>query len=150
MSSDMIFFLREFAAGFDAQVGSEARDRFLRQVGASMAGRLTLPPCETVEALELEINAHLALLGWGRATLAVDTARKKLRIRHAGLPRIGSAGAPAGYWLASCLAGLYETWIGRQPDAQPGYGIIWQPDQETADDLLTLEFGAGDHGARRA
>jgi Cellulose synthase subunit D len=142
MHPDMSFFLREFASGFDGQVGQDARNRFLRVVGTNMATRLSLPPCDTIEALELEINALLGLIGWGSAILTLDRDRQVLQIRHLGLPRLGAAGAPAGYWLAGCLAGLYETWIGRQPGAQNDCVMTWRTDQDCVGGALLLEYGS--------
>ncbi|MBB2205540.1 cellulose biosynthesis protein BcsD [Gluconacetobacter takamatsuzukensis] len=138
----MSLFLREFASGFDEQVGQDARNRFLRTVGANMAARLALPRCDTVEELELEINALLSLIGWGQAGLTLDRDRQCLQVRHRGLPRIGALGAPAGYWLAACLAGMYETWIGRQPGAQNDCVMTWRPDQDCPDGTIVLDYGA--------
>ncbi|MBB2200509.1 cellulose biosynthesis protein BcsD [Gluconacetobacter tumulisoli] len=142
MSADLTLFMREFARAFDEQAGAEARDRFLRAVGARMADRLVLPPCTTIEAMEHEMNALLALVGWGRVSLALDRGRQVLQIRHAGLPTLGGLGAPAGYWLAACLAGVYETWIGRQPDGTGGCAVTWRPDQPCEGDVFVMEYGS--------
>ncbi|GAA4493130.1 hypothetical protein GCM10023158_09930 [Gluconacetobacter tumulicola] len=140
MFSDVLF-LRTFAGSFDEQVGEAARDRFLRVVGTRMAERLLLPPCATIEALELELNAALALIQWGTASLHMDRDSRRLLIRHVGLPKVGGLGAPAGTWLLACLAGLYETWIGRQPDATPGCVISWDAGQDCSDGTIVLEYG---------
>lgn len=57
----MSLFIQEFARSFDAQVGRDGGERFLKDVGRQMATRLSLPACATMDALECEMNAALAL-----------------------------------------------------------------------------------------
>ncbi|MBS0987272.1 cellulose biosynthesis protein BcsD [Acetobacter okinawensis] len=138
----MSLFLQELARSFDAQVGSGSRDRFLQDVGRQMAVRLGLPPCQTLEALEMEMNAALALLEWGRVTLRVDTLAKKLVLRHVGLPVVGSMGEPPGLWLASALAGLYSVWLEQQPDSLSDARISWSVENKAdVPNVVVLTYG---------
>ena len=138
----MSLFLQELARSFDAQVGSEGRDRFLQNVGRQMAGRLGLPSCQTLEMLELEMNAALGLLEWGRVTLAVDTMDKKLVLRHIGLPVVGSMGEPPGWWLAPVLAGLYSVWLEQQPDSLADARVSWSVEKKAeAANVVVLTYG---------
>lgn len=121
----MSLFIQELARSFDAQVGKSGRDRFLSDVGRQMAKRLVLPACETMEALELEMNAALALIEWGSVILDIDISDRKLVLKHTGLPTVASVGEPAGYWLASVLSGLYAQWLEQQPDSLPDARMSW-------------------------
>lgn len=138
----MSLFLQELARSFDAQVGSGGRDRFLQDVGRQMAVRLGLPPCQTLEMLELEMNAALRLLEWGHVTLVVDTLDKKLVLRHTGLPVVGSMGEPPGWWLAPTLAGLYSVWLEQQPDSLSDARMSWSVDKKAdAAHVVVLTYG---------
>lgn len=112
--------LRALADEIDGTLGADGRDELLRGVGARVARLAPLPPTATLEALAIEINDALEALGWGGAELRFDGAARELRIAHAGLPRIGSAGDPPGTWMVALLEGLYETWLAQQPGAEPG------------------------------
>jgi hypothetical protein len=82
-----------------------------------MARLTALPPVDSMEALEMEMNAVLAEIGWGSVRLTMNEAERCVELDHTGLPRIGSAGEPAGTWLAPVLEGLYQEWMGQQPGA---------------------------------
>lgn len=138
----MSLFIRELARSFDAQVGQGGRDRFLRDVGRQMGSRLTLPPCESLEMLELEMNASLNLIGWGSVNLDVSNVDRKLVIKHIGLPMIASMGEPSGCWLAAALAGLYSIWLEQQPDSLSDARMSWEV-EKGADNahVITLTYG---------
>lgn len=110
-------FLRALAEEVDGMAGAAGRDALLRAIGARMARLAPLPEVSTLEALEIEVNDALADLGWGEARLEMDDASHSLRIHHARLPRIGSLSGSQGPWLTALLEGLYETWLGQQPQA---------------------------------
>lgn len=110
-------FLRGLAVELDAQIGSDASVAVLRGVGQQMAGLLPLISVASLEALELEMNMVLAEIGWGRVQVQLHEGERCVMLVHTGLPQVGSAGSPAGTWLAPVLAGLYEGWMGRQPGA---------------------------------
>ncbi len=110
-------FLRGLALELDAQVGADVRVAILRAVGHQMAGLLTLPAVDSLEALELEMNDVLGEIGWGQVELSLLEAERCVSIRHTGVPRVGSAGEPPGNWLAPTLEGLYQGWMGQQPGA---------------------------------
>lgn len=138
----MSLFIQELARSFDAQVGQGGRDRFLRDVGRQMGSRLTLPPCESLEMLELEMNALFDLIGWGRASLDVSNTDRKLVIKHTGLPVIASMGEPSGCWLAAALAGLYSIWMEQQPDSLSDARINWEVEKGAGNaHVITLTYG---------
>jgi hypothetical protein len=110
-------FLRGLALEMEAQAGPAATAAVLRGVGQQMARLMALPPVGSMEALEMEMNAVLAEIGWGSVRLAMNEADRCVVLTHTGLPRIGSAGEPAGSWLAPVLEGLYQAWMGQQPGA---------------------------------
>lgn len=138
----MSLFIQELARSFDVQVGQGGRDRFLRDVGRQMGSRLTLPPCESLEMLELEMNALFDLIGWGRASLDVSNTDRKLVIKHTGLPVIASMGEPSGCWLAAALAGLYSIWMEQQPDSLSDARISWEVEKGAGNaHVITLTYG---------
>ena len=112
-------FLRGLADEIDSQGGEQARDELLRGIGRRMAILLPLPEVVSLEALEIEMNEALGLLGWGSVALTLEADEHNLMILHTGLPRIGGAGNPPGQWLSAVLEGLYETWIPQQPGGDP-------------------------------
>ena len=112
-------FIRALAEEVDSLAGPDERDDMLRGIGRRMSALMPLPPVETLEALELEMNDLLAAVGWGAVRLEVDEAEPALRILHTGLPRVGSLGSPPGQWLAPVLPGLFDGWFAQQPGAQP-------------------------------
>jgi hypothetical protein len=112
-------FLRALADEIDTQRGDGARDEMLRATGRRMARLMPLPDVASVEALAMEMNEALAMLGWGAASLTLDEDERRLTILHTGLPRLGGAGDPPGLWLSAVLEGLYETWIAQQPGSDP-------------------------------
>ena len=111
-------FLRALAEEVDSLAGSGERDDMLRGVGRRMSRLMPLPPVQTLEALEMEINDALEGLGWGEVHLALDEATRVLEIVHSGLPRIGSLGTPPGQWLSALLEGLYDGWFAQQPGSK--------------------------------
>jgi Cellulose synthase subunit D len=110
-------FLRGLAIELDAQAGSDVSIAILRGVGRQMASLLPLVSVASLEALELEMNMVLAEIGWGRVQVELHEAERCVRMTHTGLPHVGSAGQPAGTWLAPVLEGLYQAWMGQQPGA---------------------------------
>lgn len=86
---------------------------FLRQVGRRMAGALTLPASETLEALAAAMNGRLLAARWGWVELA--EVENGIRIRHGALPVAGTGASAQG--VAALLEGLYSAWL-----AQAGGG----------------------------
>jgi hypothetical protein len=115
------FFLRALAQEVDAYGGAEGRDAVLRGVGKRLAQMLPLPVAESLQAVELEINATLAAFGWGECVLELQEAERRILIRHTGLPLIGSSGEPAGFWLGAALEGLYSAWLINHPACGDGF-----------------------------
>ena len=110
-------FLRAMADEIDSLNNAPARDALLRQTGRRMAMAHPLPPTERLEVLEIDANAALDELGWGRVAFKAAEQDQSLLIVHAGLPAIGGAGEPPGTWLAAALEGLYEGWLAGLPGA---------------------------------
>lgn len=114
-------FLRALALELDDQAGPERAAAVLRSTGMRMATLLGLPPADSLESLEYEMNAVLGELGWGSVALSLSEAERCVLLTHAGLPPVGSAGTPPGTWLAPVLEGLYEGWMGQQPGADASF-----------------------------
>ncbi len=132
-------FLRALADEVDHLAGPGERDDMLRSVGRRMARMLPLPAVHTLHALETEMNDALENLGWGEVSLHLDEADRALFITHAGLPRIGSLGTPAGQWLSALLEGLYEAWLAQQPGSQPALSASRVATGDAS--AVTLRFG---------
>lgn len=142
MAVDFTLLLTELAREFDQQAGEGARDNFLRKVGHRIACRVTLPVCETLLDLELEMNVQLVMLGWGQTRLFLDETQACLRLTHKDLPLLGSTGTPSGRWLTACLAGLYEQWLMDQPNATENCRVTWvSQTSSTALESLQFEYG---------
>ncbi len=129
-------FLRALAEEVDSLAGSGERDDMLRGVGRRMARSKPLPPVQTLEALELEINDALEGLGWGEVHLALDEATRVLEIVHSGLPRIGSLGTPPGQWLSALLEGLYDGWFAQQPGSKAALSSKRASSQRSGDTVV--------------
>jgi hypothetical protein len=114
-------FLRGLAVELEARAGSDTTMAILRGVGQHMAEHLALVAVNSLEALELEMNIVLAEIGWGNVQLALQESDRCVVLIHKGLPHIGSAGEPAGTWLAPVLEGLYHGWMGQQPGADKSF-----------------------------
>jgi hypothetical protein len=108
-------FLRALVAEIDAVAGTAGRDALLRGVGLQLARMYPVPARESLEGLAMEMTETLDGLGWGAVRIAFSPQEHCLVLRHAGLPRVGGAGEPAGTWLAGALVGLYEGWMAQQP-----------------------------------
>ncbi len=112
-------FVRALAEEVDSLAGASERDDMLRGVGRRMARMVPLPAVRTLDALEIEANDALDMIGWGRVRFELQEVQVKLRVVHDGLPRVGSLGGPAGHWLSALLEGLYDGWLGQQPGSSP-------------------------------
>jgi hypothetical protein len=132
-------FLRALALEIDSQAGPAGRDALLRGVGRHLARLHVLPNVASLEALEMEMNGALAGLGWGKVRLALNEAERCVMIMHSGLPTVGSAGEPAGYWLAAALEGLYEGWMAQQPGGDPAFTARRRSDMTGSELLLRFE-----------
>jgi cellulose synthase subunit D len=131
-------FLRSLAVELDAQAGSDASRAILRRVGQQMAGLLPLISVASLEALEMEMNMVLADVGWGRVQVKLHEAERCMMMIHSGLPHVGSAGEPAGTWLAPVLEGLYQGWMGQQPGADSS---LRAQIGQLEDDSIMIRYG---------
>ncbi|AXY21381.1 MULTISPECIES: cellulose biosynthesis protein BcsD [Komagataeibacter] len=132
---DFSLFLQALSWEIDDQAGIEVRNELLREVGRGMAGRLAPPLCNTLDTLQIELNALLSMLGWGYVSLELLSEEKTLRIVHEDLPQVGSAGEPPGTWLAPVLEGLYGRWITSQPGAFGDYVVVRDLEAEDLDSV---------------
>ena len=112
------FFLRALAEEVDSLAGVGDRDDMLRGVGRRMSRLMPLPPVQSLQSLEMEINDVLNGVGWGSVELRLSEADRVLHITHDGFPRIGSLGTPSGQWLSALLEGLYDGWVAQQPGSK--------------------------------
>jgi len=117
---DWSLFLRAMADAIDALSTPAARDEWLRDVGIRIAGMRPLRHVPNLETLAMEVNDFLREQGWGSARFDLQEADRSLLITHSNLPRLGAAGEPPGTWLTALLEGLYTTWLGQLPGADPG------------------------------
>jgi hypothetical protein len=111
-------FLRGLAVELDAQAGADGSKAILRGVGQQMARLQPVISVASLEALEVEMNVVLAEIGWGQVQVKHMEADRCVLLVHIGLLVVGSAGEPAGTWLAPVLEGLYQGWMGQQPGAE--------------------------------
>ncbi|GAB6854268.1 cellulose biosynthesis protein BcsD [Asaia astilbis] len=132
---DYSLFLHALATELDLQAGPEERDALLFSVGHRLSTRLPLPSCETTEDFELECNALLTLVGWGRAQLRLSHETRSLYLDLTGTPHIGSLGTPSGQWFAAVYAGVFTGWF-----LQSGEPVKLQLDRDasTVDTLVFL------------
>ena len=119
MQTQWRMFVLALAEEVDSFATVSDRDDMLRGVGRRMARMVPLPAVSTLDALEIEANDALDLIGWGHVRFELEEAQIKLRVVHDGLPRLGSLGGPAGHWLSALLEGLYDGWLGQQPGSIP-------------------------------
>ncbi len=119
MQTQWRVFVRALAEEVDSLAGISERDDMLRGVGRRMARMVPLPAVRTLDALEIEANDALDMIGWGRVRFELQEVQVRLRVVHDGLPRVGSLGGPAGQWLSALLEGLYDGWLGQQPGGSP-------------------------------
>ena len=135
---DWRMFLRALAEEVDSLAGSGERDDMLRGVGRRMARLHPLPTVQTLDALEMEVNDALDGLGWGEAQLRLNETERTLEVVHAGLPRIGSLGSPAGQWLSAVLEGLYDGWFAQQPGSKAA--LSSRRVAQTAGDTVVMAY----------
>jgi hypothetical protein len=129
-------FLRSLALEMEAQSGPAACATVLRSAGQRMAQLMTLPPVDSISALEMEMNALLADMEWGQVCLTLDEAERCIVLSHTGLPQVGSAGDPPGSWLAAVLEGLYEVWLRQQPGSDDSFRARIR----SADDSVIIHY----------
>ena len=79
--------------------------------------------------LEARINDTLAVADWGYVQMSLDVNTKCVVLRHVAAPLVGTHADLTGSWVGSVLEGLYGTWLGNQPGAEPGIHVRrWGPD----------------------
>lgn len=135
ISPEFSLFIHSLATELDLQAGEEESNALLHSVGLRMAHRMPLPECSTTEGFELECNASLARIGWGRADLILDQDRNLFSIKMHDVPRVGALGQPAGFWFSSLYAGLFTGWF-----AQIGETVSIRParDEQAGNHLILV------------
>jgi len=134
-------FLRALADEVDSLAGASERDDMLRGIGRRMARMAPLPSVASLDALEVEMNDALDVLGWGSVRLRLHEGERTLFVTHSDLPRIGSLGNPSGQWLSALLEGLYEVWFAQQPGHQPS--LIARRVQGGSPDAVIMRYARG-------
>jgi Cellulose synthase subunit D len=134
-------FLRALADEVDTLAGASERDDMLRGIGRRMGRMVPLPGVTSLEALEVEMNDALEVLGWGSVRLRLHEGERTLYVTHSGLPRIGSLGNPSGQWLSALLEGLYEVWFAQQPGHQPS--LIARRVENGNPDAVIMRYARG-------
>lgn len=115
----------------EAHAGAAACSAVLRSAGQRMGVLMALPSVDSLEALEMEMNAALADMAWGKVRLTLDETERCIVLSHTGLPRIGSAGDPPGSWLVAVLEGLYEVWLRQQPGSDDSFRATVRDAEDT-------------------
>jgi len=122
-------FLRAMMETLEGQLDHGAREGLLRMVGARMAALMPLPACGSLSELESRMNDTLASADWGYVQLSLDVNNRTVLIRHVAAPLVGTHADLTGSWVGSVLEGLYGSWMGHQPGAEPGIPVRrWGPD----------------------
>lgn len=122
-------FLRAMMETLEGHLDAGGREGLLRLVGSRMAALMPLPACATLGELEARINDTLAVADWGYVQLSLDVNTKCVVLRHVAAPLVGTHADLTGSWIGSVLEGLYGTWLGNQPGAEPGIHVRrWGPD----------------------
>lgn len=116
-------FLRAMMETLESQLEHSAREGLLRLVGARMAALMPLPPCATLGELEARMNDTLATAEWGYVQLSLDVDNRTVLLRHLAAPLVATHADLSGSWLGAVLEGLYGTWLGNQPGAEPGIHV---------------------------
>ncbi|NIE81379.1 cellulose biosynthesis protein BcsD [Asaia sp. As-1742] len=111
ISPDFSLFIHSLATELELQAGAEESDALLFSIGKRVAARLPLPHCHTTASFELECNAILALIGWGRIALEYDPQKNILHLYINDHPQVGALGKPSGTWFASFYAGALTAWF---------------------------------------
>lgn len=117
VASQWRLFLRGLVETLEEHLDTDGRAALLRAVGRRMADAMPLPHCDTLKALESQINNALAAAEWGYCRLAVDVEQRRLLVSHAAAPAIGAGDDADGAWIAAVLEGLYAGWLAEQPGA---------------------------------
>jgi hypothetical protein len=112
-------FLRALVETLDANLDAASRDALLRAVGARLGALLPLPTCAGLAELEARVNEALAAADWGWAEIALDPNDRALVVTHCAAPVVATGADPAGGWVGAVLEGLYGSWFGSQPGAEP-------------------------------
>jgi hypothetical protein len=107
-------FLAALAAELSAVADEAGTAAFMRATGARVARQHPLGKLETLEELELRINAVLAHMDWGWTQL--DDGGTSIIITHGACPNV-LANDKQGLWpvmMAEVLAGAYGAWLSEQ------------------------------------
>lgn len=116
-------FLRAMMETLESHLDHGAREGLLRMVGARMASLMPLPACGTLDELESRMNDTLAIADWGYVQISLDVNNRTVMLRHVAAPMVGTHADLTGSWVGSVLEGLYGSWLGNQPGAEPGIHV---------------------------
>ncbi len=133
-------FLRALVETLDANLDAASRDALLRAVGTRFAALTPLPACAGLAELEARVNEALAAADWGWAEIALDPNDRALVVTHCAAPVVATGADPSGGWIGAVLEGLYGTWFGSQPGAEPSL-VPRRTDSKPG--MIVLRYGRG-------
>jgi hypothetical protein len=108
-SSQWRGFLGVLAEEFEGQLGVPELRELMRRIGERFARRAALRACDTLQDLELAINAIWAAQDWG--WVQVLDGADYLAIRHYCSPLRAAFGAESASWASAYLEGVYQQWF---------------------------------------
>lgn len=86
----------------------------MRRLGARFAHASPLPPCATLDELQIAMGRIWVNQDWGWVTL--DEQQGSLRIAHFCAPLFTAFGPASAAWAPAFLEGVYQEWF-RQSQA---------------------------------
>ena len=121
-------FFQALAAEFAGALSPEDLRALMFRVGARFAAANPLPPCTTLDELQLSMTAVWERIDWGWVRLTQETAQ--LLIHHSLSPVYAAFGPDHAQWAGGFLQGVYQSWFehagaGQLKVAQVATGDAW-------------------------
>jgi hypothetical protein len=110
-SRQWVHFMAAMFAEFEGRVEGAEADQFLVALGAKMARLLPLRACDSLEALEEDVNSVLEGIDWG--WMKLREADSFIEIIHGAYPLVPQDETRRS-WMVPILEGLYGGWLGEQ------------------------------------
>jgi hypothetical protein len=107
-------FLRALAEEFSQQLPEADLQALMRRLGARFAAASPLPPCGTLDELQIAMGRTWVGQDWGWVTL--EEQQGALRITHFCAPLFTALGPASVAWSPAFLEGVYQEWF-RQSQA---------------------------------
>jgi hypothetical protein len=139
-SRQWVHFMAAMFAEFEGRVEGAEADQFLVALGAKMARLLPLRACDSLEALEEDVNSVLEGIDWG--WMKLREADSFIEIIHGAYPLVPQDEARRS-WMVPILEGLYGGWLGEQGgDSSLTARLHGKPEVNGA--AITLHYGRHD------